>query len=208
MYLPRHNQVTDRALLFDWMQRFSFAVLVTTHEGRPFATHLPFLIYPDVGEQGTLIAHMARANPQWQDFAAANEALVIFQGHHAYISPSWYEAHPSVPTWNYVVVHAYGVPRILADETRVRETLQALVDKHEAPFDVPWTMDLPAEYLHKMQRGIVAFEIPIRQLEGKFKLSQNRSERDQERVIAALTQVDDPDAHGVAAMMRALAPSP
>jgi transcriptional regulator len=100
-----------------------------------------------------------------------------------------------------MVVHAYGAPRVIADENRVRETLRALVDKHEAPFDVPWSMDLPTEYLHKMQQGIVAFEIPISHLEGKFKLSQNRSERDQQRVIEALAYASDPDALGVGAMM-------
>jgi transcriptional regulator len=208
MYIPKHNQVTDRTLLFDLMQRFSFATLITVHEGRPFATHLPFLVYPDRGEQGTLITHMARANPQWQDFAGGGETLVIFQGHHAYISPSWYDVHPSVPTWNYMVVHAYGVPRVITDEIRVRETLQVLVDTHEASFARPWSMDLPAAYLHKMQQGIVAFEIPITQLEGKFKLSQNRSERDQHRVSEMLGAAADPDAQGVAAMMRALTPSP
>ena len=146
---------------------------MTRHEDRPFATHLPFLVYPDMGEQGTLVAHMARANPQWKDFAES-EALVIFQGHHTYISPSWYEAHPSVPTWNYMLVHAYGVPRVITDAVRTRESLQALVDKHETPFDDPWSMDLPEAYLHRMQQGIVSFELPITRLEGKFKLSQNR----------------------------------
>jgi transcriptional regulator len=208
MYIPKHNQVTDHTLLFDLMQRFNFAILVTSHEGRPFATHLPFLIYPAVGEHGTLIAHMARANPQWRDFSSGSEALVIFQGHHTYISPSWYEAQPSVPTWNYVLVHAYGVPRLITDEQRVREILRVLVDKHEATYDEPWSMDLPAEYLDKMQRGIVAFEIPITRLEGKFKLSQNRSEADQQRVIEALREATDQDAQGVAAQMQALAPAP
>src|SRR5947209_17949155 len=98
MYLPKHFEITDRALLFELMQRFSFATLVTAHQGRPMASHLPFLVYPDGGDYATLIAHMARANDQWQEFASGAEALVIFQGDHAYISPSWYTVHPSVPT--------------------------------------------------------------------------------------------------------------
>jgi len=204
MYVPKHNLITDTALLHSLMQGFSFATLVTVHDGRPFATHLPFLVHPAVGDLGCLVAHVAKANPQWEDFAQGNEVLVIFQGHHTYISPSWYEASPSVPTWNYATVHAYGTPHVLTDDSRVRETLRELVNKHEEGFAIPWTMDLPDDYLRKMMRGIVAFEIPISRLEGKFKLSQNRSDADQDRVIAALGESNNPDALGVRAMMEAL----
>jgi transcriptional regulator len=204
MYIPKHFQVTDRTLLNGLMERFSFATLVTTHEGRPFATHLPFLVYPDAGDLGLLAGHMARANDQWRDFANGSEALAIFQGQHAYISPSWYQAHPSVPTWNYMVVHAYGVPRVIEDEARVREVLGALVDKHEGAFDEPWRMDgLTDDYLGKMTRGIVAFELPIARLEGKFKLSQNRPETDQRRVVETLASSTDPLERELAAAMAA-----
>ncbi len=202
MYTPADFRVTDRAILHGLMDRFSFAILVTTHDGVPIATHLPFLVYPDDSEHGTLIGHMARANHQWRDFAPGDEALVIFQGPHAYLSPSWYQAHPSVPTWNYAVVHAYGVPRAIDDEARIRDILRALVDKHEAGFDQPWPMDLPDEYLQKMARGIVAFEVPISRLEGKFKLSQNRSARDRVGVIAALAGSGNATDRGVAALMQ------
>jgi len=203
VYTPAYFRVTDRAVLHGLMDRFSFATLVTTHDGCPIATHLPFLVYPDYSEHGTLISHMARANQQWRDFARGDEALVIFQGPHAYISPSWYEEHPSVPTWNYAVVHAYGVPRVIDDEARVRDALRALVDQHEAGFDEPWPMDLPDEYVRKMARGIVAFEIPISRLEGKFKLSQNRSARDREGVGAALTASGNAIDRELAGLMQA-----
>jgi transcriptional regulator len=202
MYIPKFNAVTDPALLHDLMRRFSFATLVTTHEGAPFATHLPFLIYPEVGEHGALVAHMARGNPQWRDFDGSSEALVIFQGAHAYISPSWYTDAVSVPTWNYAVVHAYGVPRVIEDEARVRQVLRALVDEHEGGFDEPWPMDLPEEYVQKMIRAIVAFELPITRLEGKLKLSQNRSAEDQRRVIEQLQRSPDANAQAVGMMMR------
>jgi transcriptional regulator len=202
MYTPKHFEVTDRALLADLMRRFSFATLVTTHEGRPLASHLPFLVYPDASDRGSLVAHMARANEQWRDFASGAEALVIFQGDHTYITPSWYTVHPSVPTWNYMVVHAYGLPQVIAEEARVAAILRTLVDKHEAGFETPWPMDLPDEYMRKMIRGIVAFEIPITRLEGKFKLSQNRPAIDQQRVIAALDAAGNPVEQQVAAMMR------
>lgn len=209
MYIPKFNAVTDTAQLFNFMRQFSFATLVTAHDGFPYATHLPFLVYPDRGPGGTLVAHMARANPQWRDLAgdgaAQREALVIFQGAHTYISPSWYADPVSVPTWNYMIAHVYGVPRIIEDETHVREALRALVDLHEGGFEEPWTMDLPEDYLRKMQRAIVAFEIPIARLEGKYKLSQNRSEGDQRRVIEQLSRSADPTAREVGEQMRVLA---
>lgn len=204
MYIPKFNAVTDLAILHDLMRRFSFATLVTTHEGAPFATHLPFMLDPGAGANGTLIAHMARGNAQWRDFDSASEALTIFQGAHAYISPSWYEEPVSVPTWNYAVVHAYGVPRVIEDEARVRAILRELVDLHESNFAEPWPMALPEEYLHKMIAAIVAFEIPIARLEGKLKLSQNRSQEDQRRVIEQLSASPDVNAQAVAAMMHAL----
>jgi transcriptional regulator len=202
MYIPKFNAVSDPAVLHELMRQFSFATLVTTRDGAPFATHLPFLIYPDVGPHGTLIAHMARANVQWHDFERADEALVIFQGAHAYISPSWYAEPVSVPTWNYAVVHAYGVPRIIEDEARVRVLLRALVDQHEGGFEEPWAMDLPEDYLRRQMLAIVAFEIPITRLEGKLKLSQNRSAEDQRRVVEALAASEDANAQAVGALMR------
>jgi transcriptional regulator len=183
------------------MRRYNFATLVTQHEGAPFATHLPFLLDAGRGPSGTLIAHMARANPQWRDFAAGREALVIFQGPHAYISPSWYQTHPSVPTWNYAVVHAYGVPHIVEDRDTLYHMLEALVDTHEAGFAQPWRMDLPRDYMDKMMRAVVGFEIEITRLEGKFKLSQNRSEQDRRRVAEMLGESHDPLSTNVAAMM-------
>jgi transcriptional regulator len=207
MYIPKFNAVTDQALLHDLMRQFSFATLVTTHDGVPYATHLPFLVYPDASPQGTLVAHLARANGQWRDFAEEREALVLFQGAHAYISPSWYAERVSVPTWNYAVVHAYGVPRVIEDETRVLAVLRTLVDQHEGGFEEPWPMDLPEEYLHRQIKAIVAFELPITRLEGKFKLSQNRSAEDQRRVVEELSSSAEANAQAVCAMMRERLPA-
>jgi transcriptional regulator len=203
VYIPREFEVADRTLLYDLMERFSFASLVTVRAGYPVSSHLPFLVRRDAGEHGTLVGHMARANRQWQDFGEAGEALVIFQGDHGYVSPSWYETHPSVPTWNYLAVHAYGFPRLIEDAERVRETLRALVTRYEAGFDEPWPMDLPDDYLRKMIGGIVVFEIPLTRLEGKFKLSQNRPVADRRRVIATLAASADPTQRALAAAMQA-----
>jgi transcriptional regulator len=201
MYIPSSNRADDHDQLHGLMREYNFAILVTQHEGAPFATHLPFMLDAERGPHGTLLAHMARANPQWRDFSAGGEALVIFQGPHAYISPSWYEAHPSVPTWNYAVVHAYGVPRPIEDHGTLYRMLEALVDTHEAGFAQPWRMELPDDYMDKMMRAVVGFEIEITRLEGKLKLSQNRSEHDQRRVAKMLASSADPLSVDVAAMM-------
>ncbi len=201
MYLPKSFQIEDLAELHAFMQAYNFATLVTQHDGAPFASHLPFMLDAERGPHGTLLAHMARANPQWRDFAAGSQALVIFQGPHAYISPSWYETHPSVPTWNYAVVHVYGTPQIVEDHATLHHMLETLVDTHEAAFAQPWRMELPPDYLDKMMRAVVGFEIEITRLEGKLKLSQNRSEHDQQRVAAALEHSESPLDRDLAELM-------
>jgi len=188
MYIPKAFREDDISRLHTFMEAYSFATLVTQHESIPFATHLPFLLDPERGPNGILLAHMARANPQWHDFASAQEVLVIFQGPHTYISPSWYEVELSVPTWNYAVVHAYGLPHLIEDGEELYKLLKTLIQTHEAHFEKPWPFQLSEDYLQKMMRGIVGFEIEITRLEGKFKLSQNRTENERENVIAALQE--------------------
>ncbi len=190
MYVPEPFIVADQAVAAEVMRRYSFALLVTAPGGVPRATHLPFIYEPTPGPHGTLLAHMARANPQWRDFAgpaAGGEALVIFQGPHGYISPNLYGPGPAVPTWNYVAVHAYGRPRLIEDQVRVRAQQERLVESFEAGSAMPWSMaGQDDKYIRRMLRGIVAFEIPVSRIEAKAKLSQNRSESDRRSVIAAL----------------------
>src|SRR5580658_2787659 len=119
MYVPASFQVDDPVRLADFIQRYGFATFVTFEGGSPFASHLPMLFRPEAGPHGTLVSHMARANPQWQHFAEGREALAIFHGPHSYISPAWYKTTPAVPTWNYAVVHAYGLPAIIEDHDRI-----------------------------------------------------------------------------------------
>jgi transcriptional regulator len=188
MYIPKAFRENDINTLHTLMQEYSFATLITQHEGVPFATHLPFLLDTQRGQNGTLLAHMARANPQWHDFNSEQEVLTIFQGPHAYISPSWYEVELSVPTWNYAVVHAYGIPRLIEDDEKLYELLKILIETHESQFEPPWQFQLPDDYLQKMIRGIVGFKIEITRLEGKFKMSQNRTESERENVIASLQE--------------------
>lgn len=201
MYIPKAFREDDISKLYNFIQAYSFATLVTQHEGMPFASHLPFLLDAERGPSGILLAHMARANPQWHDFASAQEVLVIFQGPHAYISPSWYEVELSVPTWNYAVVHVYGLPRLIEDQEELYNILKTLIQTHEAHFEKPWPFQLSEDYLQKMMRGIVGFEIEITRFEGKFKLSQNRTETERENVIAALQESPDTLSRNVAELM-------
>jgi len=208
MYIPKQFQITDPAWCHALMRARSFAAMITADDaGVPFATHLPILVDPARGSFGTLRAHVARANPHWRYLAAGRPTLVIFSGAHAYVSPSWYATHPSVPTWNYVAVHATGTGALVEDPEQVKALLADLVRTHERPGPSAWSFEgLAADYLAGMQRGIVAFEIPIERLEGKAKLSQNRDAVDQARTREALAAMDDPLAQAVAALMAGAPP--
>lgn len=185
MYTPLHFVEARVSILQRWMRENSFATVVSVVDGAPFATHLPVLLDASCGQFGTLRAHMAKANPHRQALEGEAETLVIFQGPHGYITPSWYESDRAVPTWNYTAVHAYGRPRILEGEAAL-ELLQDQVAFYESGFDKPWETSTQAPgYIEGMAAGVVAFEIEISRLEGKGKLSQNRP-ADRERVIAAL----------------------
>jgi transcriptional regulator len=201
MYIPAAFRVDDAEKLHALMRQHSFATLITHDGTAPFATHLPVLLRPGGDGPGTLVSHMARANPQWKHFANGQEALVVFHGPHAYISPAWYETQPAVPTWNYAVAHAYGVPQIITDHDTVAALLRETVALFEAPLPQPWSGDLPQDYFEKMIQGIVAFEIPISRLEGKFKLGQNRSATDQRNVHQALRQSPDAEGRALADLM-------
>jgi transcriptional regulator len=204
MYIPEAFCEDDSAKLHALMQAYNFAALVTQSlDGVPVATHLPCIVDTNPGSYGfgTLFCHMARANQQWRNFTSEHEVLVIFQGPHAYISPSWYEEALSVPTWNYAVVHAYGKPRIIEDTTELYNTLHTLVQHSEARFEKPWPFDLPQDFVQQKMRGVVGIEIDITRLEGKFKLSQNRPAIDQINVAATLHNSSDALSEEVAKLM-------
>lgn len=208
MYVPKHFEVTDTAWCHALMRAQSFALMITADDtGAPFATHLPILVDERRGPLGTLRGHVARANPHWRHLAAGRPTLVVFSGAHAYVSPSWYATHPAVPTWNYVAVHASGTGALVEDAEQVRALLADLVHVYESPGPEAWSFEaLPADYVAGMQRGIVAFEIPIARLEGKAKLSQNRDAVDRGPTREALAASDDPVARAVAALMAGTPP--
>lgn len=201
MYIPKPFRVEDPDQIFPIIEENPFGILITTNP-RPQATHLPFLLRRDSQGLGSLLGHMARANPQWQDFRVDQEILTIFQGPHAYISPTAYVTHPSVPTWNYIAVHVYGIPKLIEADLEIKQTMNAMVDEQESATPTPWKMDLPEDYMQGMIRGTVNFEIQITQLEAKFKLSQNRSTADQAGVITYLEDGGHPDGVAIALRMR------
>jgi transcriptional regulator len=169
MYTPKFNQLTDRATLLEAMRAYSFAILF----GAEAATHLPLLV-KDEGDHGLIEGHFARANKHWQALAG-RETLVVFPGPHTYVSPSLYVEELSVPTWNYIAIHAYGTLELLEDDASKQRLVEDLIATHEPAYLDRWHA-LPQEYQHTMLKSIMGFRIPIARIEGKFKLSQNRSE--------------------------------
>ncbi|HEX2172192.1 MAG TPA: FMN-binding negative transcriptional regulator [Dehalococcoidia bacterium] len=202
MYIPNLFREDRPEVLHEVIREHSFATLVSTGAAGLMATHLPLLIDPDRGPQGTLIGHFARANPHWRDLTDGREALAIFQGPHAYISPTWYVEPNNVPTWNYMAVHAYGAPRLIHDEAGLLRILRSLVATYEGESDGAWRMPWPDDYVGKLIRGIVGLEIEITRLEGKFKLSQNRSRPDFAGAVAGLERQGDPTGLAVADLMK------
>ncbi|MCA9774228.1 MAG: FMN-binding negative transcriptional regulator, partial [Myxococcales bacterium] len=194
MYPPPAFREDDLGTIHAFIERHPFGVLTTAPGGVPFATHLAFGLAREGGERGMLVAHMARANSQWRHFEEGAEALVVFTGPHDYVSPTWYADRANVPTWNYTAVHAYGRGRIVDEPSRVREEMASLARTFEGDAPGAWSLeDLPESALDALTKAIVVFEIPIERLEAKFKLSQNRSVEDMERVARALRDAPRPN---------------
>jgi transcriptional regulator len=200
VYIPEFNRQEDRATILAFMRANPFAILVSNVDGVPFATHLPLLI-DDAGDQIVIQGHMAKANAHWKSMKEGEESLIIFHGPHAYISPSLYENRESVPTWNYAAVHVYGEPTLFTDEESLRATLHRMIDTFESSYMTQWS-ELSEEYRSRMMKHIVGFNIKVKKLEGKFKLSQNRTKGEQARVIQSLNQSQDSNIEGVAQLMQ------
>lgn len=189
MYIPNSFKIAERDSLLSYMRQYSFAALISVIDGRPFASHLP-LVVEETGESILIKGHFAKANPHWRAHEQGGEALVIFQGPHAYISPAQYDASEAVPTWNYVAVHAYGELRLLPPGDTTIEMLEQMFDTFDASYRSQW-QTLSDKFKNGMLNGIVAFEIVVNRLEGKAKLSQNRPAHDQANVAAWLLTRED-----------------
>jgi transcriptional regulator len=202
VYLPPVFTESRPEVLAAHIERYDFGLIVTQGAAGMIASHVPFLLARE-GESLLLQGHLARPNPQVADLARGGEALAIFAGPHAYVSPRWYMTAPAVPTWNYADVHAYGAVRLVEEREWLLGFLRRLAERHEREAAAPWRVDdLPPAYRDGMLNGIVGFEIRVERLEGKFKLSQNRPAADRPRVAAALEEQGDPGALGVARLMR------
>ncbi len=189
MYTPKFNQISDRAILIDAMRENSFAILFgplgATPESRAhFATHLP-LVVKDEGEHGLIEGHFAAANPHWRALAG-HETLVVFPGAHSYVSPSLYLEELSVPTWNFIAIHAYGALSLVEDNPGKEALLTDLIAQNDPAYLDRWH-NLPDGFRRTMLAGIMGFRIPIARIEGKFKLSQNRTAEERSNVFTAQT---------------------
>ena len=199
MYVPKHFEETRPEELARIIRAHPLGMLVTSGAGGLDANHIPFEFDPAVGSHGVLTAHVARANPVWQECPTGSKVLVVFRGAEAYISPNWYpskhETHRLVPTWNYVVAHAYGSLRVIEDPTWLRSHLEELTHHKESGFPEPWTMaDAPKDYIERLLAGIVGLEIEISRIEGKWKVSQNQPEGNRDGVVAGLCGLGRADA--------------
>jgi transcriptional regulator len=201
MYVPPHFAESDPARLHAFIEDHSFGLLVSQVDGLPFASHLPFLLDRGAGPHGTLIGHMARANPQWRKLAG-QPVLAVFGGPHAYISPTWYEAENVVPTWNYAAVHASGPVELVEDAGSLLEIVQRSVAVYEAGLPRPWRLDATGPFVDRLLAQIVGFRITIEKIEGKWKLNQNHPVERREKVIRALRHQGGENGLAIAEMMR------
>ena len=207
MYTPRHFEEPRLDVLHELMRRQSLATLVTFGPKGLNANHLPLYLDASSGPRGVLRGHVSRANPVWKDLDPAVEALAVFSGPEAYITPSWYatkrETDEAVPTWNYVVVHAHGPLRVIEDPDWLRAHVGELTRHQEADLPEPWRVEqAPAEYIARLLGGIVGLEIVISRIEGKWKVSQNQPEANRQGVIAGLEESGEARAAAMAALVR------
>ena len=200
MYVPRHYAVTDRQQLHDFIKGNGFGIMFSGNGPEPVASHLPFILDESAGEQGTLLSHMAGANRQWRH-ADGQQVLTVFQGPHTYVSPTWYQDPETVPTWNYVAVHVYGILKVVQDQERIQNILARITDYYEASLPQPWQAEFTSEYAQQMVKRIVAFEIEIDKMQGKWKLNQNHPEERRRRVVDVLKTMPDDNSRGIVTLM-------
>jgi transcriptional regulator len=200
MYIPEYFRVRDHEDAIKFMRANPFAVLISSIEAGPFATHLPLFIRA-AEEKVLLRGHVAKANPHWRHLEQEPQCLVIFHGPHSYISPRNYTVRESVPTWNYGAVHLYGNAQVFSSPEALQGMLNELIDTFDPAYTSQWA-SLDKSYRERMLKQIVGFEIEVTKMEAKFKLNQNRSADDQENVIASLEKAEDTTVSGVARLMK------
>ena len=203
MYVPASFSVSNEKTFASFIERYAFATMISGSAGELVASHIPIMLQRS-GEKLILIGHVARANAQWKQFDGSADALAIFHGPHSYVSPTWYTTSPAaVPTWNYAAVHVYGKPRAREDRDFTAAALKGLVARYENTRVKPWRMeDLAADVYDRLAAAIVAFEMPVDRIEGKFKLGQNRSREDRLGTLQGLVAEGSRDADALAEFIR------
>jgi len=204
MYIPKLYREEDKQKILEFLTQNDFATLVTYDGEKPTASHLLMEVIED-GEKLFVNGHMSKANPLWKTFEKNPEALIIFQGPHTYISPTWYN-HVNVPTWNYQAVHIYGSPRIVTDHDEAYLLLKNLINRYESGSHYRLET-LPQDFVEKEMKGIVAFQVKVTRIEANYKLSQNRKDEDYHHIVSQLEGRDDEMSHGVAEAMKIKRPS-
>ena len=199
MYIPEHFRVEDRAAALAFMRANPFAILVSSASQSPFATHVPVIIR-ECGERLIIRGHVAKANPHWKVLQDHSTCLIIFHGPHAYISPANYETREAVPTWNYAAVHVYGSAKTFADPEQLLGILRDLIPTFETAYEQQWD-SLSGTYQQRMLSHIVGFEVSVTRIEAKFKLSQNRTRKEQQQIIDSLAASSDQAVSGAARLM-------
>lgn len=209
MYVPKHYAETDRSALHAVIADRPFATWVVHADTQLIVNHLPLVLHADRGEFGTLVGHVARANPVWRSLQPSTPSVMIFHGPQNYVTPSWYPSKQvtgqAVPTWNYLVVHAHGIVSAIHDLEWLRPHVSELTQVHERERPQPWTLtDAPADYIENLLNAIVGIEMPVERLEGKRKLGQNRSEQDITGVLKGLSSSKHRDVEMIQLMSEAV----
>jgi transcriptional regulator len=200
VYIPEHFRVHDHADAIKFMHANPFAILVSSTDQGPFATHLPVFVR-ETSDRLVLRCHVAKANPHWRHLEQQSHCLTIFHGPHAFVSTANYTTHETVPTWNYGAIHVYGNARVFSSAEELQGVLHELIGTFEPAYADQWA-SLSETYRERMLSHIVGFEIAVTKIEAKFKLSQNRSKEEQTNVIASLEKAEDTAVSGVSRLMR------
>lgn len=206
MYVPKFNEENDLPTLHALIRSKPLGMWSAIADGSIVINHIPFVLHEGQGEFGTLVGHVARSNNIWKDFSEESDSVVVFHGEQAYITPSWYPSKhkhgKAVPTWNYVVVHAHGIPRRIEDSGWLLAHLNELTDIHESDQSLPWKVsDAPDDFINQLLKSIVGIEIPISKITGKWKLGQNRPEPDKLGIIAGLQSTEEKEASALASKL-------
>jgi transcriptional regulator len=201
MYIPGPFKVTDSGTIRGFINDNGFGMLITSVNGKIWATHVPMLLAKDNDQSEILTGHLSKANIQWKEFEKSQEVLVVFPGNHSYISSSWYD-HENVPTWNYLAVHVYGTIRIIEGD-ELKDELTKMVNKYESGMPNPVSVERMTErFVQREMKGIVGFKISISEIQAAQKLSQNRDDKNYLRIINGLENKGDPDSLQMAKIMK------